>query len=752
VKCRMQNAKCRNRDLIVFAFCILHSAFFLSCARTSPSPSPAPPAPQPPAVVESEPLPVTIEEAQSLKGNGKLALYERGLKALALSDDPKIRGRALALLGLFEIEQKRFDEAVATLSLAADEWPSIAPFLRLRIVEAEQQRGNVPSAIAAATQIIATSGSTSASTIARLRLPGLYAQTGDATSTDAAFQQVVAAPLDELSEGEFVTLAATLEKAGRQDLATAIRMRLLGDYPQGRFTERTYGQIASLPDSPLDRLSLDETTALASRLAKEDHYDEALALLGRSGKRFPEATKSPMYRTVRIRALFNSRHYSELLAETAGEKLDPALTLTRARAAWRAGNAQELLAGLRQVEKDAPSSKEAADARLLRAKYYTTDETNYETAIGNLEQAISAGAVGNDGENVWTLGWTYFLAGRDDAALRIFTQYLQDYPDGDYRTNSLFWSGKIYAKRGDAAARDAKFAQLIAEYPFSYYAYRAKELGGQAIPPVVTGGQAGLPVLQTFPDVEAETARANDPRVQVAGDLASIDLMRDATREMKLVAAAHPDNLGLAFALADLYVRAGEPFKANGVLQRRFRQFVRHGGSNIPERFWQILFPLNYWDAIRAEAAKRNVDPYLLASIIRQESGFEPTTVSNAGAVGLMQIMPAEAAQIATRAGIDGVDRQSLFDPSTNIAVGAAEYAQKLATMQNNPTLAIAAYNAGEDAVGRWLAKTPLDDPDVFIESIPYAETKLYVKTVTRNRSEYLRIYEGAGRQTTAEK
>jgi soluble lytic murein transglycosylase len=191
-------------------------------------------------------------------------------------------------------------------------------------------------------------------------------------------------------------------------------------------------------------------------------------------------------------------------------------------------------------------------------------------------------------------------------------------------------------------------------------------------------------------------------------------------------------------------VHGGEPAAANAILQRRFRDVVRHGGADVPLRFWQILYPLSYWDDIRAEASKRSLDPYLVASIIRQESGFEPAVVSHAGAVGLMQIMPPEAGRIATQAGIEGITREKLFDPVTNIAVGAAEYSQKLAAAGGNPILAIAAYNAGEEAVGKWLARTPVDDVDLFIEAIPYAETRLYVKSVTRNRFEYRRIYEGS--------
>ena len=130
-----------------------------------------------------------------------------------------------------------------------------------------------------------------------------------------------------------------------------------------------------------------------------------------------------------------------------------------------------------------------------------------------------------------------------------------------------------------------------------------------------------------------------------------------------------------------------------------------------------------------------------MAAIIRQETGFEPATVSNAGAVGIMQIMPAEATAIATKAGLPVPTRAQLFDARTNIAIGAAELAQKFALEHGNPILAVAAYNGGESNVDRWAAQTPVDDVDLFVDSIPYVETRLYVKTVTRNRFEYRRVY-----------
>lgn len=614
---------------------------------------------------------------------------------------------------------------LADLNDAAERNPAVAPFLRLLVIDAQVKAGAFADAAAVASEV--AQGPTSAATVARLRLPAIYANLRDNAATDAAFAQAMQIAIDELTESDFVTLAKDLANAGRTDLATALRMRLLNDYTSGRFTEQVYGALGT----ELDQLSLDDSMALASKLSRANRYDQALDLFERIGKRFPDAQTQDQYRGVRVRALFNSRNYTTLLEETRGLKLDPALMLLRARAAWRNEMPDAFLTGLAAIEKEFPDSREAVEAKILRARYYSADSIDYARAIENLGKAIDAGAQGNDGENLWTLGWTNTLAGKYDDALAIFDHYLRTYPDGDYRTNSLFWSAKILDRLGRAEERDAKVQQLVAEFPFSYYSYRSKELWPSVAP--------AIPPVHTFPDLAAESL--DDPRITTVSELLEIGLTRAAAREMKVVAAQFPENNAMQFMLADVYVRGGEPFKANGILQRRFRELVRHGGANIPPQFWQILFPLPYLDVIRTEAAKRGLDPYLVASIIRQESGFEPTTVSNAGAVGLMQIMPQEAAAIAAGGGIEGVTRETLFDPAINIAMGAAELSQKLARMNGNETLAIAAYNAGEEPVNRWLARTPIDDIDVFIESIPYAETKLYVKTVTRNRNEYKRIY-----------
>ncbi|MGZ8710295.1 MAG: tetratricopeptide repeat protein, partial [Thermoanaerobaculia bacterium] len=481
-----------------------------ACGRSTTAVTPPDtPTATPQAVVEEESLPASLSEARALRRAAKLELYERGLRKLAESDDALVASRASSLLALHLFDLKRYEEAVPALQAAADRSILVAPFLRLRLIEAELGRENVAGAIAAAEEVIA-SPETTAATVARLRLPALYAAAGNLEAGDAAFAAVMTIPIDETSEKELVDLAALLYQHGRQDLAAKVRMRLLTGYTHGRFTEKIYGELIAAADSPLDQLPLEEATRVAQSLARANRYDQALDYLQRIRTRFPESQTSDFYRNVYLRSLFNSRSYGRIVSETETEKLtDPSLLFLRARAAWRDDQPQLFLAILGDIEKRYPTSREAVDAKVQRAKYYVTDDIDHEKSIVNLKSALDAGAAGNDGENLWTLGWTYVLSGKDDDALATFTRYLATWPDGDYRTNSLVWSAKVHERNGRIAERDANLRQVIAEYPYNYYAYRAREILGigtkvverRAIPPADTPAEAGATSI--FPDVEA---------------------------------------------------------------------------------------------------------------------------------------------------------------------------------------------------------------------------------------------------------
>jgi soluble lytic murein transglycosylase len=713
--------------------CLLTLALLPACDHATRVTPPAPPAEQ---------VPATVAAAEAAREGQRDDLYETGLTQAMQSTDPDERSRAVVRLALLHQQEERYEEAASSLAEAAAADPVIAPFLRMRRVDVLRQLGRYDEAIAAAQELIREAPGSGAATNARIILPALHQARGDRAAAARALAALSEVTIDEFTESRIIATSDLLAEHGAADLSADLRLRVLSRFPRGRFTERLYGQLTGMPagTSPLDRLNLEASIDLADQLARANRYDQALDWLGRTGQRFSGSATDPRYRWVRLRSLFHSRNYDDAVAVTLnrGEPNFLEAELLRGRAHWRRGRPQPFVEAMDRIIRDAPATRTAHEARVLLASYYSTDQIDYDRAIRHLDAAIAGGHHGNDGVNHWTRAWIEILAGRDEAALRTLQRYLTAYPDADYTSNALFWSGKIHERQGRMSERNAVLQRLIDFYPYNYYSYRAREiLGRNDLPP----SQVASGV--TFPALSGAAAEAAQAELGIIRELLAVGMNAEAGHELRRLAAGLPEDAAIAFHVAHLYHQIGEPVRAMGTLQRNFRSVIRRGASGVPQTFWEILYPLHYRQEIEAAARRMNHDPFLIASIIRQESGFNPDVVSNAGAVGLMQIMPHEVRQIGAAVGMPNATRADLFDPAKNVLLGAAEFRQKLTLMNGNRMLAIAAYNAGPTPVGRWIANTPIEDIDFFIESIPFAETRLYVKLVNRNLKEYRRIYGG---------
>jgi soluble lytic murein transglycosylase len=175
--------------------------------------------------------------------------------------------------------------------------------------------------------------------------------------------------------------------------------------------------------------------------------------------------------------------------------------------------------------------------------------------------------------------------------------------------------------------------------------------------------------------------------------------------------------------------------------------------ESIPLAYWRILFPEPWWDTIEAESAKNNLDPYLVASLIRQESEFDPSAISHANAYGLMQLLPSVGKKMAHEEGITSFQTFQLLDPDMNIRLGTRYLRQMLDHFGGVQEYALAAYNAGDNRVADWEAAGPYSGIDEFVESIPFTETRDYVPAILRNEETYRAIDDFArthGEQATA--
>ncbi|MBJ7899818.1 MAG: transglycosylase SLT domain-containing protein [Cyanobacteria bacterium RI_101] len=369
------------------------------------------------------------------------------------------------------------------------------------------------------------------------------------------------------------------------------------------------------------------------------------------------------------------------------------------------------------LERSDPSGATAARQTLLEK--YSDSEEAAQLRWRRASQAAKAGKV----TEAWK--WAEEIANQN--------------PNSDPAPKAIFWIGKWAQQLNRLEDAAAAFKNVIARYPQSYYAWRSAVLLGWPVgdfnsvralnPPVTLPPERPVPPAGS--DLFKELYRlGQDPEAR-AVFAAETGAQEELTVEQK-------------FTEALLKLQAGEYLQGiNQVLNLRNTSDPKQKQAwqalrQTPE-YWQALFPFPYQELIFEWSKKRNLNPFLVTALIRQESRFEKEIRSPVGATGLMQVMPSTAEWIAPQ--IDLKD-YSLTDPEDNVNMGTWYFDHTHETYKNNSALAVASYNAGPGNVSKWLSRFEGQDPDWFVEQIPFAETKGYVESVFGNYWNYLRVYD----------
>ena len=348
-------------------------------------------------------------------------------------------------------------------------------------------------------------------------------------------------------------------------------------------------------------------------------------------------------------------------------------------------------------------------------------------------------------EALFREGFSHYRAGEPDAALETWTAAIGPGSSVENRARALYWIGKVLAEQGkDAAARE-RWTQAASIRPSNYYTIRASDrLSGVAGWP--SGGTA-LPSGQTSPDEDAEALRwldkwagnaAPDPADRAALDRAAmfmkIGLERTAGAELDglIETTSNPRvvyQAGRWAADHDLWLsacRAGN---------RLARLSPEKAAIDLPRAVRRLAYPTAYGALVSAESQRRELGPLLLLSLMRQESLFDRYARSVSDARGLTQVLPSTGAGLARAAGRPGFTADDLFDPDTSVDLGARFLASQLKGFGGDVFRAIAAYNAGGNGANRWARG--VDDPDVYVESIGFGETRTYVKAIYTHHAAY---------------
>ncbi len=374
-----------------------------------------------------------------------------------------------------------------------------------------------------------------------------------------------------------------------------------------------------------------------------------------------------------------------------------------------------------------PASRQAVDIVFFRGDSHH-DAGRIDQAIREYSQA-SAMLPTADRAGLARMRWAQIHLTQDEPqrATEIFRDYLEDFPQGRRWEEASYWAIQAGRAAGDTTGSGALAARLLRESPLSYYAHLAAEM-------------LGLPAtLFVEPD---PGAGASPPPAWLTAKLDVLAVLDGA----ELDEAADALVANLRTSVADSVPRALE--LAHGLIDHgrsidgiRLGLQLRDQGVEWSRALLAAVYPFPYRELITSRANELGLDPYLVAGLIRQESAFTAGIASRAGAIGLMQIMPATGRQLARSEGPAGYTTESLQTAEVNVQLGTKYLADLLERYDGYIPLVLSAYNAGPTRANRWRRFPEAEDPYRLTERIPFVETRGYVKAVVRNRDLYRWLY-----------
>ena len=644
------------------------------------------------------------------------AAFDRGADTVALSNasaalrqakTKEARDTRTVLLARAFERNNMFDSAAALYRRSATAFPSIRDWMLLRAA------GNESDSARRATDFASVSIS-----VARPRVPWTDAQARE------RFADALGAATRYASVGATVqSLRLRLSVAPDSALRTTIERELL-----------TF--IRGHPGSADTKTAVDVLDKAFTKLSPSDELTIARAIgssgpLPRAATAFQRALAGDASLTSSDRLLYAnvlSRSGRLRDAITQFDAVQGALAgqaaYQKTRASMTASGADATKTALRGVMSKFSNDTSAAASALYLLADLTSDSGDDDGARASYQRLYKSYPTSALAANArFRAAMITMVAGETKSAAQMFDSLVVVSPRSDEVSAARYWSGRAWSKAGNEAQARARWTEIIAEQPTSYYAgVAAKRLDQQPWSPPARADS--FPVIAA---VDSAFARA--------ALLERLGMDAEARLEYDAIDAASSSS-------ADRQLATAHAFLANGQASRAMRiaQKLADAGQR-DARVYRLLFPVVDREELARTATARSLDPALVAGLIRQESNFMPRAVSVAGARGLMQLLPSVGQEIAHGLDFPVWHSALLFDADANLQLGTSHLATYMKQYGPQLSRVLAAYNAGGSRVTRWSTKGGVDDPEVFIERIPFVETRDYVRLVQRNALFYSLIY-----------
>ena len=344
----------------------------------------------------------------------------------------------------------------------------------------------------------------------------------------------------------------------------------------------------------------------------------------------------------------------------------------------------------------------------------------------------------------WKAAWLTLRQGHNDEAKKEFDQQIALYPTSNETSAALYWRARLAEEDNQPGMARAYYQKLSDRYRNYYYAElgreRLKKLPEGSDPPGQYPQLDHVAPLDHTEKVTLSEPPTDDLHLQKAELLGNGGLIDFAVRELQAAASANGGNWSLA-QTAQLYADTGYYDRAIEAMKHSVPSYFAVDIPTLPREYWEALFPRPYWTDLKRFSTENSLDPYLVASLIRQESEFNPVAVSRANAVGLMQLLPKTGKAVANQVKLKRYSPSQLYTAPVNLQLGTRYFRGMVDKFGGSVDYALAAYNAGSDRVEEWLGQGKYRDEPEFVESIPFTETREYVQAIVRNASVYKQLY-----------
>ena len=630
------------------------------------------------------------------------------------------RVRARLLLADIYLTNRKSREAIAALDKLETEYPILADYILFKRAQAQTQLRDLQAA-SSTWQTLITNFPTSAATAEAMFALGQNQQLLDKFPAHPRSQELSLRLLAQ-APNRVDLLAHMATYFGDYKEIVPILDRLVASSPT-----LTSNQWWAIADAYYDKFEFGKASIaytrvtpnplIAYKYARSLHrgkqIDLAIAAYNRVVQQFPQSPQAP-------RALIRITQIdSPEVAIATADRIIASYPDT-------AGEALTIKSDILQTKLDSPKAASIARNLLL-------DRYGNSAAAGQLR---------------WRIAKVQGRGGQLANAIATIETLIATSPDSDNAAEASFWAGKWANQIGDKAKAKKFFEFAIRQHPDSYYAWRSATSLGWQVGTFTTA-------RYTTPAIALPSARATLPAGSAKlQELYILGLDRDARSQWQTEVGGKR-NLQPKEIFTDGVLRVAVQDNLVGIRIIESLDLIDVSNSQKTEiaklkqhpAYMQSLYPFHYWDLISNWSRDRKLSPALVIGLMRQESRFEAQIRSRSGAIGLMQIMPETGSWIASK---KGVNNYNLDSPADNINFGTWYLDYTHSRYGDNSMLAVASYNAGPGAVGRWVAERNIPDPDEFVNSIPYEETRDYVSKVLGNYWNYLRLYSPSVQQQIA--